>query len=63
MVRAGICYGQMMPLVFTDSKLTAQRYIHIVLQPFVFLFVRQHNVTFQQDNNCAYAARVSMAYL
>lgn len=62
-VWAGICYGQRTPLVFIEGNLTAQRYVDVVLQPFVVPFVRQHNVTFQQDNARPHVARLSMAYL
>lgn len=63
MVWAGISYGHRTPLVFIDGNLTAQRYVDVILQPVVVPFVRQHNVTFQQDNARAHVARLSMAYL
>ena len=63
MVWAGISYGHRTPLVFIDGPLTAQRYVDVILRPVVVPFVRQHNVTFQQDNARAHVARLSMAFL
>ena len=62
MVWAAISYGHRMPLVFIDGPLTAQRYVDVILRPVVVPFVRQHNVTFQQDNARAHVARLSMAF-
>ena len=63
MVWAGISYGHRTPLVFIDGSLTAQRYVDVVLRPVVVPYVRQHNVTFQQDNARSHVARLSMAFL
>ena len=63
MVWAGISYGHRTPLVFIDGPLTAQRYVDVILRPVVVPFVRQRNVTFQQDNARAHVARLSMAFL
>ena len=63
MVWAGISYGHRMPLVFIDGPLTDQRYVDVILRPVVVPLVRQHNVTFQQDNARTHVARLSMAYL
>ena len=63
MVWAGISYGHRTPLVFIDGPLTAQLYVDVILRPVVVPFVRQHNVTFQQDNARAHVARLSMAFL
>lgn len=63
MVWAGISHGHRTPLVFIDGRLTAQRYVDVILRPVVVPFVRQHNVTFQQDNARAHVARLSMAFL
>ena len=60
---AGISYGHKTPLVFIDGPLTAQRYVDVILRPVGVPFVRQHNVTFQQDNARAHVARLSMAFL
>ena len=49
-VWAGITYGHRTPLAFIDGPLTAQRYADVILRPVVVPFVRQHNVTIQQDN-------------
>ena len=63
MVWAGISYDHRTPLVFIDGPLTAQRYVDVILRPVVVPFVRQHNVTFQQDNARTHVARLSMAFL
>ena len=63
MMWAGISYGHRTPLVFIDGPLTAQRYVEAILRPVVVPFVRQHNVTFQQDNARAHVARLSMVFL
>ena len=62
-VWSGISYGHRTPLVFIDGPLTAQRYIDVILRPVVVPYVRQHNVTFQQDNARAHVAKLSMAFL
>ena len=62
-VWAGIYYGHRTSLVFIDGSLTAQRYVDVVLRPVVVPYVRQHIVTFQQDNARAHVARLSMAFL
>ena len=59
---AGISYGHRTPLVFIDGSLTAHRYVDVVLRPVVDPYVRQHNVTFQQNNARAHVARLSMAF-
>ena len=53
MVCAGIAYGHRTPMVFIDGSLTAQCYVDLILRPVVVPFIRQHNVTFQQDNSGA----------
>ena len=63
MVWAGRAYGHRTPMVFIDGSLTAQRYVDLILQPVVVPFIRQHNVTFQQDNDRAHVARLSIAFL
>ena len=63
MVWAGIAYGHRTPMVFIDGRLTAQRYVDLILRPVVVPFIRQHNVTFQQDNAQALEARLSIAFL
>ena len=50
MVWAGISYGHRTSLVFIDGPLTAQRYVDVILRLVVVPFVREHNLTFQQDN-------------
>ena len=45
-----------------DGPLTAQRYVDVILRPVVLPFVRQHNVTFQQNNARAHVTRLSMAF-
>lgn len=51
-----------MPLVLIEGRLTAQRYVDFILRPVVVPFVRQQNVTFQQDNTRAHVTRVSMGF-
>ena len=63
MVWAGIAYGHRTPMVFIDGRLTAQRYVDLILRAIVVPFIRQHNVTFQQDNARAHVARLSIAFL
>ena len=60
---AGVSYGHKTALIFIDDRLTAQHYVDTILRPVVVPFVRQHNVTFQQDNARAHVARLSMAFL
>ena len=48
---------------FIDGRLTAQRYVDLILRPVVVPFIRQHNVTFQQDNTWMHVARLSIAFL
>ena len=63
MVWAGIAYGHRTPMVFIDGRLTAHRYVDLILRPLVVPFIRQKNVTFQQDNARAHVARLSIAFL
>ena len=63
MVLAGIAYGHRMYMVFIDGSLAAQCYVDLILRPVVVPFIRQHNVTFQQDNARAHVARLSIAFL
>ena len=63
MVWAGIAYRHRTPKVFIDDHLTAQCYVDLILRPVVVPFIRQHKVTFQQDNVWAHVARLSIAFL
>ena len=63
MVWAGISYGHKTPLVFIDGPLTAQRYVDVILRTVGVPFVRQQNVTLQQDNARAHVSRLSMVFL
>lgn len=63
MVWAGIACGRKTPLVVIDGRLNAVRYRDFVLQRVVVPFVRQNNLTFQQDNARPHVARVCMDYL
>ena len=63
MVGAGIVYGHRTPMVFTEGRSTARRYVDFILRPVVVPFIRQHNVTFQQDNTQAHITRFSIAFL
>ncbi len=63
MVWGGISHGKKTPLVVIDGTLTAQRYCDNVLQPVVVPFVRDNDVTLQQDNARAHVARLSMDFL
>ena len=63
MVWAGIFYGHRTPPVVIGGSFTAQRFVDVVVRPVVVPYVRQHNVTFQQDNARAHVARLSMAFL
>ena len=63
MVWAGIAYGHRTPMVFIDGRLTAQRYVDLILRPVVVPLICQHDVTFQQDNARAHVARLSIAFL
>ena len=63
MVCAGIAYGHRTPMVFIDGSLIAQRYVDLILRPVVVPLIRQHNVTFQQDNARALVVRLSIAFL
>ena len=56
LVWASIAYGHRTPMVFIDGRLTAQRYVDLILRPVVVPFIRQHNVTFQHDNTRAHVA-------
>ena len=60
---AGIAYEHRTPMVFIDGRLTAKRYVDLILRPVVVPFIRQDNVTFQQDNARAHVARLSIAFL
>ena len=63
MVWAGIAYGHRTPMVFIDGRLTAQRYVDLILRPVVVPFICQQHVTFQQDNARARVARLRIAFL
>ena len=63
MVWASIAYGHRTPMVFIDGRLTAQRYVNLILRPVAVPFIRQHNVTFQQDNARARVEWLSIAFL
>ena len=63
MMWAGIAYRHRTPMVFNDGSLAAQRYADLNLRPVVVPFIRQHNITFQQDNARVHVARLSIAFL
>ena len=63
MVWTGIAYVHRTPTVFIDGRLTAQRYVDLNLRPVIVPFIRQHKVTFKQDNARAHVARLSIAFL
>ncbi|GFT17983.1 transposable element Tcb2 transposase [Trichonephila clavipes] len=60
MVWGVIAYNTRSPLVLIRSTMTAQRYVHDILQPHVLpLFQRLPGAIFQQDNARPHTARVS----
>lgn len=63
MVWAGISHGLKTPLVIVNGNLTAVRYRDEILRPHVVPFVRQHHLTFQQDNARPHVARVCRDFL
>lgn len=63
MVWGGICHGRKTRLVIVEGNMTAARYRDVILQPVVLPFVRQHNVTLQQDNARPHVARLSMDFM
>ena len=64
MVWGAISYDARSPLVFIEGILTAQRYIHEVLQPVALPFVNARpSALFQQDNARPHTAAVSRACL
>ncbi|KFM74986.1 Transposable element Tcb2 transposase, partial [Stegodyphus mimosarum] len=59
-VWVAIAYNTRLPLVLFRGTLTAQRYVHEILQPHVLpLMQRLPGVIFQQDNAPPHTARVS----
>ena len=64
MVWGAISYDGRSPLVFITGTLTAQRYVHEVLQPVALPFVNARaGALFQQDNATPHTAGVSRACL
>ncbi|GFV98356.1 transposable element Tcb2 transposase [Trichonephila clavipes] len=60
MVWGVIAYNTRSPLVFIRDTMTAQRYVHDILQPDVLpLIQRRPEAIFQQDNAQSHLARVS----
>ncbi|GFX97076.1 transposable element Tcb2 transposase [Trichonephila clavipes] len=60
MVRGVTAYNTRSPVVLIRGTMTAQRYVHDILQPHVFpLMQRLPGVIFQQDNAQPHTARVS----
>ncbi|GFY07426.1 uncharacterized protein TNCV_5086111 [Trichonephila clavipes] len=60
MVWAAIAYNTRSPLVLIRDTMTAQRYVHDILQPHVLpLMQRLPGAPFQQDNARPHTARVS----
>ncbi|GFW60625.1 transposable element Tcb1 transposase [Trichonephila clavipes] len=59
-----IAYNTWSPQVFISGTMTAQRYVHNILQPHVLpLMQRLPRALFQQDNARPHTARVSQDYL
>ncbi|GFU73860.1 uncharacterized protein TNCV_554881 [Trichonephila clavipes] len=59
MVWGDIAYNTWSPLVLIRGTMTAQRYVHDILQPHVLpLMQRLPGATFQQDNAQPHTARV-----
>ena len=63
MVWGGISHGVKSPLVILNQTLTADRYGDQILQPHGLPLLRQHNLTFQQDNTRPYVARICRDFL
>ncbi|GFX46396.1 transposable element Tcb2 transposase [Trichonephila clavipes] len=64
MVWGAIAYNTRSPLVLIRWTMTAQRYVHDILQPHVFpLMQRLPGAIFQQDNGRPHTARVSQDFL
>ncbi|GFU32923.1 transposable element Tcb2 transposase [Trichonephila clavipes] len=60
MVWGAIAYNTRSPLIFIRDTMTAQRYVHDILQPHVLpLMQRLPGAIFQQDNARPHTARVS----
>ncbi|GFU11408.1 transposable element Tcb2 transposase [Trichonephila clavipes] len=60
MIWGAIVYNTRSPLVLIRGTMTAQRYVHDILQPHVLpLMQRLPGVIFQQDNAWPHTARVS----
>ncbi|GFX02869.1 transposable element Tcb1 transposase [Trichonephila clavipes] len=60
MVWGAIAYNTRSPLVLIRDTMTAQRYVHDILQPHVLLLMqRLPGAIFQQDNTRLHTARVS----
>ncbi|GFV98404.1 transposable element Tcb2 transposase [Trichonephila clavipes] len=64
MVWGTIVYGIWSSLILIHSKITAQRYVHDILQPHVLPFMAglPGNI-FLQDNAQSQAARISLDHL
>ncbi|GFY02188.1 transposable element Tcb2 transposase [Trichonephila clavipes] len=59
MVRGAIAYNTRSPLVLIHGTMTAQRYVHDILQPHVLPLMQQlPGSIFQQDNARPHTARV-----
>ncbi|GFT12555.1 transposable element Tcb2 transposase [Trichonephila clavipes] len=59
MVWGDIAYNTRSPLVLIRGTMTAQRYVHYILQPHVLPLMQRHpGAIFQQDNARPHTARV-----
>ncbi|GFW60331.1 transposable element Tcb2 transposase [Trichonephila clavipes] len=64
MVWGAIAYNTRSPLVLIRGTMTAQRYVHDILQPHVLSFMqRLPGTIFQQDNARPHTARVLLSFL